>query len=105
MSCPIHGEVWCTCPGPEKLKKELEKARKAGKDLKEKILTATAEQAEANKHPYWISVFGAFVATQVQEKLTSGRGAPDEDDMDRYIGEAETVADMAIEAVKRARKL
>lgn len=105
MSCPIHGDVWCTCPRPEGLKKELEKARAAGKELKEKIAMATAEQAEANKHPYWVSVFGAFVAVQVQEKLESGRGAPDDDDMDRYVSEAECVADMAIEAVKRARKL
>jgi hypothetical protein len=105
MSCPIHGEVWCTCPQPADFKRELEKAKARGKELKEKILEATAEQAERNKHPYWLSVFGAFVATQVQEKLTSGRGAPDEDDMDRYIEEAETVADMAIDAVKRARKL
>ena len=48
-----------------------------------------------DRHAIWISTFGAFVALQVQERIQSGRGPPEEVDMDRFVEEAEAVADMA----------
>lgn len=37
MKCFIHGHVWCSCPGPGQLQKEMEEAYWAGKKLAEEI--------------------------------------------------------------------
>ncbi len=42
----------------------------------------------------WLAVYGAFIAVQAQDKIESGRGAPDQEDVDRYVEEASTLADM-----------
>ena len=42
----------------------------------------------------WLAVYGAFVAVQAQQKMSEGRGAPDQDDVNRYVEEAETLANM-----------
>jgi hypothetical protein len=49
---------------------------------------------ESFKQARWLAVYGAFIAVQAQEKLESGRGAPDQDDVNRYVEEAETLANM-----------
>lgn len=48
----------------------------------------------------WLSVYGASVATQVQQHLAEGRGAPDDGQMIRIVEEAVTIADMAEDALK-----
>jgi hypothetical protein len=52
----------------------------------------------------WLSVYGAFVAQQVQQCIIEGRGAPDEKAMQGYVEEAITVADMAEEAFEKVRE-
>jgi hypothetical protein len=42
----------------------------------------------------WLAVYGAFVAAQAQQKMNEGTGAPDQTDVDRYVEEAETLANM-----------
>lgn len=42
----------------------------------------------------WLAVYGAFIAVQAQQKMNEGRGAPDQDDVDRYVEEAATLANM-----------
>lgn len=46
----------------------------------------------------WQPVFGAYVALQVHERMRRGEGY-DSDLMSRFVEEAETVADDAVEAV------
>ena len=54
----------------------------------------------ADKHGHctqqarWLAVYGAFIAAQAQQKMSEGRGAPDQDDVDRYVEEAATLANM-----------
>jgi len=43
------------------------------------------------------AVYGAFVAAQVQEKISSGAGAPSYEEMRSYVEEAYAVADMSEE--------
>lgn len=93
MSCPFHGDVWCTCPDPVSVPSV--KFRSGG------IFHPPTKQA---KHPYWLAVFGAFVAAQAHKKLESGQGTPSDDDMDRFVAEAETVATLAVEAVERSSR-
>lgn len=42
----------------------------------------------------WLAVYGAFIAVQAQAKTNEGRGAPDDDDVKRYVEEAVTLANM-----------
>lgn len=32
-SCPIHGNVWCSCPSPAQFEQDRKTARKAGERL------------------------------------------------------------------------
>jgi hypothetical protein len=57
------------------------------------LLTLTQAQRAV-----YSATYGAYFAAQVHARMESGRGAPDEDDYDRYAEEADTVA---VEAVAR----
>jgi hypothetical protein len=50
--------------------------------------------SESFQQVRFLAVYGAFVAAQAQAKLASGRGAPDQEDVNRYVEEAEALANM-----------
>lgn len=47
--------------------------------------------------PRYLAVYGAMVALQVHKHMDEGRGAPDDEDMRRFVEEAHAVAEMAEE--------
>lgn len=49
----------------------------------------------------WSACFGASVARQVHDRIAQGKGPPGHRDMDGIIEEAESIADMAVDAIKR----
>lgn len=50
---------------------------------------------EAFQQAQWLAVYGAFVAARAQRKMeTRVRGAPDQDDVNRWVEEAASLADM-----------
>lgn len=49
----------------------------------------------------WSAVYGAAIARQVFDHMDEGRGPPEDDDMDRFHEEAETIAYMAGSARER----
>ena len=51
----------------------------------------------------WCATYGAMVAGQVLRYMAEGRGAPDDEAMDRFVEEAEAVADLQLEALMRVR--
>jgi hypothetical protein len=53
-----------------------------------------------NPNTVWVSVVGASFARQVHDCLRDGREVTDQD-ADRFMEEAESIADMAIEAMVR----
>jgi hypothetical protein len=52
---------------------------------------------------FWTAVFGASVARQSHDRMDVGRDITDEV-MDRIVEEAESIADMAVDAMQRAAK-
>ena len=91
MSCP-NIDVRCTCPCHGR----FSTAPDTGHDR--------FSTAPTKKEKYWLAVFGAFVAAQAHKKLESGQGMLFDDDMDRFVAEAETVATLAVEAVERSSR-
>lgn len=58
--------------------------------MKKKKLEATGPNDYADR--IFIATYGAAFAGMVQERMHSGRGAPEDDDYDRYHEDAETIA-------------
>lgn len=56
------------------------------------------EEKRIVRNARWLSVYGASVALQVHQRFREGRGAPDEDDFERYVEEAASIADCSEEA-------
>lgn len=50
-----------------------------------------------------LSVYGASFARQLHDHIAAGRGPGDDDDRDQWHEEAESVAEVAVEALMRAR--
>ena len=48
----------------------------------------------------YASIFGAMVARQVMDHMSSGRGAPNDSDMVRFVDEADSVSLMALTACR-----
>jgi len=48
------------------------------------------------------AVFGACIARQVFDWLADGRGGPGDREMEHFVEEAETIADMAVAALETA---
>lgn len=46
MKCFLHGDVWCSCPGPGQFQKEMEEAHAAGKRLAEEIRARFPEKGK-----------------------------------------------------------
>jgi hypothetical protein len=53
------------------------------------------------KDPRWYAVYGAMIAAQVQEYRNRTSNCTDDKMMDGFHEEAETIADMAVEATAR----
>jgi hypothetical protein len=51
----------------------------------------------------YCATFGSMVARQVMDHIATGRGAPGDDDMDRFVEEANTVGMMTLAAAERRR--
>jgi hypothetical protein len=51
----------------------------------------------------YCATFGAMMACQVTDNMNIGLGAPNDDEMDRYVEEANAVALMTLEATERCR--
>jgi hypothetical protein len=47
--------------------------------------------------PRYLAVYGAYVALQVRDRMSEGRGPPDDKTMKDFVEEAHTVAEMAEE--------
>lgn len=48
-----------------------------------------------------LAVFGACIARQVGDHFNEGNGAPSEEDMDRFVEEADSIATSTVEAWDR----
>lgn len=47
----------------------------------------------SNKELRWTAIYGAMIAAQYQERMSRGKGPPDEEQMDGIMEEAAAVAD------------
>jgi hypothetical protein len=53
------------------------------------------------KNIIWASVYGSYISLQCRDYMRSGYGAPTDQDMERFIEEAESIADFEQEMHKK----